>query len=174
MKQTTRSAGSFDRYSKTTRRAAFLAEMDRMVSWSALCALTEPVYPDAGNGRPPVGLKRMLRIYFLQNWFNLSESGAIQTCLPGHQAHLWLCQSQLSRHDEERQSPVRCGGTGESVHGSPPSVATSAGEVRLMSVTSTGMSGKMTLARVISGQFEFPQQNVRASFSFVVTYSDRP
>jgi len=73
MKQTTLSAGSFDRYSKTTRRSAFLAEMDRVVPWSALCALIEPVYPKAGNGRPPVGLERMLRIYFLQNWFNLSD-----------------------------------------------------------------------------------------------------
>jgi IS5 family transposase len=76
MKQQTLSAGSFDRYSKTTRRAAFLAEMDRAVPWSALCALIEPVYPKAGNGRPPVGLERMLRIYFLQNWFNLSDPAA--------------------------------------------------------------------------------------------------
>ena len=51
MKQQTLSAGSFDRYSKTTRRVAFLAEMDRAVPWSVLCALIEPVYPKAGNGR---------------------------------------------------------------------------------------------------------------------------
>lgn len=73
MKQMTLSAGGFDRHSKTTRRAAFLAEMDRVVPWSALCALIDPVYPRAGNGRPPIGLERMLRIYFLQNWFNLSD-----------------------------------------------------------------------------------------------------
>ncbi len=73
MKQMTLSAGGFDRHGKTTRRAAFLAEMDRVVPWSALCALIEPVYPKAGNGRPPIGLERMLRIYFLQNWFNLSD-----------------------------------------------------------------------------------------------------
>lgn len=73
MKQTTLSASSLDRYSKTTRRAAFLAEMERVVPWAALCALIAPVYPKAGNGRPPVGLERMLRIYFLQNWFNLSD-----------------------------------------------------------------------------------------------------
>src|SRR3972149_9777418 len=73
MKQTTLSTSSFDRYSKTTRRATFLAEMDRVVPWSALCALIEPVYPKAGNGRPPVGLERMLRVYFLQHWFNLSD-----------------------------------------------------------------------------------------------------
>ena len=40
-----------------------------------LCALIEPVYPKPGNGRPPVGLERMLRIYFLQQWFNLSDPG---------------------------------------------------------------------------------------------------
>ncbi len=73
MKQMTLSAGGFDRHGKTTRRAAFLTEMDRLVPWSALCALIEPVYPKAGNGRPPIGLERMLRIYFLQNWFNLSD-----------------------------------------------------------------------------------------------------
>jgi transposase, IS5 family len=73
MKQQTLSTGSFDRYGKTTRRAAFLAAMDRVVPWSVLCALIEPVYPKAGNGRPPIGLERMLRIYFLQNWFNLSD-----------------------------------------------------------------------------------------------------
>jgi IS5 family transposase len=73
MKQLTLSTVGFDRHGKTTRRAAFLAEMDRVVPWSALCALIEPVYPKAGNGRPPIGLERMLRIYFLQNWFNLSD-----------------------------------------------------------------------------------------------------
>jgi IS5 family transposase len=44
-----------------------------VVPWSELCALIEPFYPKAGNGRPPIGLERMLRIYFLQQWFNLSD-----------------------------------------------------------------------------------------------------
>jgi IS5 family transposase len=73
MKQMTLSTSGFDRYTKTTRRAAFLAEMDRVVPWSELCALIEPFYPKAGNGRPPIGLERMLRVYFLQQWFNLSD-----------------------------------------------------------------------------------------------------
>ena len=73
MKQMTLSASGFERYTKTTRRAAFLAEMDRVVPWRELCALIEPFYPSAGNGRPPIGLERMLRIYFLQQWFNLSD-----------------------------------------------------------------------------------------------------
>src|SRR5689334_20599274 len=67
------SATGFERYGKTTRRAAFLAEMEPVVPWRELCALIEPVYPKPGHGRPPVGLERMLRIYFLQQWFNLSD-----------------------------------------------------------------------------------------------------
>ena len=37
------------RYSKTTRRAAFLAEMNRVMPCLVLCALIEPVYPKAGK-----------------------------------------------------------------------------------------------------------------------------
>jgi transposase, IS5 family len=73
MKQMTLATSGFERYAKTTRRAAFLAEMDRIVPWAELCALIKPVYPKPGNGRPPIGLERMLRIYFLQQWFNLSD-----------------------------------------------------------------------------------------------------
>jgi len=73
MKQKTLATLGFDKYTKITRRAVFLGEMDRVVPWSELCALIEPVYPKPGNGRPPVGLERMLRIYFLQHWFNLSD-----------------------------------------------------------------------------------------------------
>ena len=63
----------FERYSKKTRRAQFLEEMEQVVPWRELRALIEPHYPKAGNGRPPVGVERMLRIYFLQQWFNLSD-----------------------------------------------------------------------------------------------------
>jgi len=73
MKQLSLAQGGFERYGKTTKRAAFLAEMDRVVPWTRLCALIEPHYPKAGRGRHPVGLERMLRIHFLQHWFNLSD-----------------------------------------------------------------------------------------------------
>jgi IS5 family transposase len=73
MEQRTLASTGFERYRKTTRRAAFLAEMEQAVPWAELCALVEPVYPKPGNGRRPVGLERMLRIYFLQQWFNLSD-----------------------------------------------------------------------------------------------------
>lgn len=63
----------FERYSKKTRRAQFLDEMEQVVPWGELSALVEPYYPKPGNGRPPVGVERMLRIYFLQHWFNLSD-----------------------------------------------------------------------------------------------------
>lgn len=76
MKQKTLAAVGFERYAKMTRRAAFLSEMERVVPWRELCALVEPFYPKPGNGRPPVGLERMLRIYFLQQWFNLSDPAA--------------------------------------------------------------------------------------------------
>jgi len=65
----------FERYTKKTRRAVFLEEMNQVVPWRELCALIEPHYPKAGSGRPPIGVERMLRTYFLQQWFNLSDPG---------------------------------------------------------------------------------------------------
>jgi hypothetical protein len=58
---------------KTTRREEFLREMDRVIPWKKLTKLIAPHYPVAGNGRPPLGLEKMLRIHFLQHWFNLSD-----------------------------------------------------------------------------------------------------
>ena len=61
---------------KVTRRERFLAEMDAVIPWSRLVRLIEPHYPKAGQGRQPLGLEKMLRIYFLQQWFNLSDPQA--------------------------------------------------------------------------------------------------
>jgi IS5 family transposase len=61
---------------KTTRREQFLTEMDAIIPWPELLELIEPHYPKAGKGRPPLGLEKMLRIHFLQIWFNLSDPGA--------------------------------------------------------------------------------------------------
>jgi IS5 family transposase len=47
--------------------------MDKIAPWRRLCGVIEPIYPKAGNGRPPIGLDRKLRIYFLQHWFTLSD-----------------------------------------------------------------------------------------------------
>ncbi len=59
---------------RRTRRELFLAEMEAVVPWAELLAVVEPHYPrGGGRGRPPVGLSSMLRIYFLQQWFALSD-----------------------------------------------------------------------------------------------------
>ena len=58
---------------RRTRRERFLTEMDRVIPWRRLSALVEPHYPKPGNGRPPQPLETMLRIHFLQQFFNLSD-----------------------------------------------------------------------------------------------------
>lgn len=63
----------FEACRKPTRRDRFLETMNRIVPWQALCAVVEPYYPKRGNGRPPIGLERMLRMHFLQHWFNLAD-----------------------------------------------------------------------------------------------------
>ncbi len=74
MKQLTLAATrGFEKHSRATRKAEFLARMERLIPWSEFCAVIEPHYPKAGNGRPPVGLERMLRMYCIANWFNLSD-----------------------------------------------------------------------------------------------------
>ena len=72
---TQQTLAGFEKYGKTTRRAQFLAEMDRVVPWGEIAAVIEPHYPKPGSegGRPPIALEKMLRIYFLQAWFNLSD-----------------------------------------------------------------------------------------------------
>ncbi len=61
---------------KVTRRERFLGEMDAVIPWERLQALIEPHYPKVGKGRHPLGLEKMLRIYFVQQWFDLSDPGA--------------------------------------------------------------------------------------------------
>lgn len=76
MKQTTFASLAFDSKKKLTRRERFLREMDQVVPWTRLLKLIAPHYPKAGNGRAPMPLEMMLRIYFLQQWFNLSDPAA--------------------------------------------------------------------------------------------------
>lgn len=65
----------FEKHAKTTRRAQFLADMASIVPWRELEGVVEPVYPKVSElgGRPPIELQKMLRMYFLQLWFNLSD-----------------------------------------------------------------------------------------------------
>lgn len=73
MKQTTFASAAWDKKGKVTRRERFLKEMDAVIPWKHLNRLIEPHYPKAGNGTQPMPQERMLRIYFMQQWFNLSD-----------------------------------------------------------------------------------------------------
>ena len=63
----------FEKHNRATRKAEFLTRMEGLMPWAEFCALIEPHYPKAGNGRPPIGLERMLRMYCVANWFNLAD-----------------------------------------------------------------------------------------------------
>ncbi len=73
--QTFASQASFEKHGRKSKRELFLDQMNQVVPWAELQALVEPAYPRAGNGRQPVGLGIMLRTYFLQQWFSLSDPG---------------------------------------------------------------------------------------------------
>jgi transposase, IS5 family len=73
MKNVTFASLAYDSKKKKTRREKFLEEMDRVIPWSKLLPLITPHYPRIGNGRQPMPLERMLRIYFLQQWYKLSD-----------------------------------------------------------------------------------------------------
>lgn len=73
MKQMSLATAGFEKHARATRKGEFLARMETLMPWAEWCALIEPYYPKAGNGRPPVGVERMLRMYCLANWFNLAD-----------------------------------------------------------------------------------------------------
>jgi IS5 family transposase len=66
---------AYDNKKKRTKREKFLAEMDQVIPWAELLKIIRKHYPKAGNGRQPMPLERMLRIYFLQQWYGLSDPG---------------------------------------------------------------------------------------------------
>ena len=70
---------------KTTRREKFLARMETLIPWAKLLAVIEPFYPKGERGRPPIGLERMLRVYFLQQWYGLADE-ALEDALYDSQA----------------------------------------------------------------------------------------
>ncbi|NAW23534.1 transposase, partial [Salmonella sp. gx-f9] len=74
-KQTSFSEAEYAGKKRVTKRERFLAEMEKVVPWTRLVAAVEPHYPKGERGRPPIGLQRMLRIYFLQQWYGLSDEG---------------------------------------------------------------------------------------------------
>ena len=97
MKQMTLAgAKGFEVHGRATRKAEFLARMEALVPWAAFCALIEPDYPKVGNGRPQVGLERMLRMYLIANWFNLADE-ACEDALYDIAAFRDFCRIDLGR-----------------------------------------------------------------------------
>ena len=82
----------------TTRRELFLQEMDRLVPWAQCVALIEPVYPQSGKGRQPIGVETMLRMYLLQTWFRLSAKGTEEAIYDSYA----MKQFMAIRFDEEQ------------------------------------------------------------------------
>lgn len=64
---------------RRTRRETFLSEMEEVIPWSRLIGRIAPHYPKGERGRPPIGLERMLRIYFLQQWYGLADEHLEET-----------------------------------------------------------------------------------------------
>ena len=81
---------------KQTRRDKFLAEMEQMVPWSRLATRLQPLYPKGERGRPPIGLQKMLRIYFLQQWYGLADE-AVEDALYDSQALRGFAGIELGR-----------------------------------------------------------------------------
>jgi IS5 family transposase len=75
MRQGSFSQAEYAGKKKQTRRDRFLGEMEQVVPWARLVERLRPLYPKGERGRPPIGLERMLRIYFLQQWYGLADEG---------------------------------------------------------------------------------------------------
>ena len=98
---------------KQTRRDKFLAEMEQVVPWARLVDRLRPFYPKGERGRPPIGLERMLRLYFLQQWYGLADE-ALEDALYDSQA-LRLCRHRSvggddSGRDDGAELPPLAGG----------------------------------------------------------------
>lgn len=75
MKQQTFSDIEYSNRRKKTKREEFLDSMDEMIPWDHWVGIIRPYYPSGKRGRPPKSIEAMLRMYLMQNWFNLSDAG---------------------------------------------------------------------------------------------------
>jgi IS5 family transposase len=82
--QSSFSQAEFAAKKKTTRREKFLARMEQLIPWAQLMAVIEPFYPKGQRGRPPIGLERMLRVYFLQQWYALADEALEDALYDSH------------------------------------------------------------------------------------------
>lgn len=71
----------FEQDRRQTKRDVFLQTMNEIVPWTQLCEVVEPHYPKGEGGRPPIGLERMLRMHFVQHWFNLADEACEEALL---------------------------------------------------------------------------------------------
>jgi len=74
MKQQTFSDIEYSHRRKKTKREEFLEAMDQIIPWQHWIDLIKDYYPSGKRGRPPRGIETMLRMYLMQNWFNLSDA----------------------------------------------------------------------------------------------------
>jgi hypothetical protein len=112
LRQWTFSSVGFETHGKQTRRHRFLTEMDAIVPWRRLFRLIEPHYFKGNRGRPLIGIDRMLLIYFLQLWFNLSDPGVEHALYDSAAMRDQRTQSSLDRiiiqfSDQARIRPRR-------------------------------------------------------------------
>lgn len=97
LSQTSFAQAEYERKKKRTRRGIFLEKMERVVPWSRLVGVIEPHYPKSGKrGRPPIGLERMLRMYFVQQWYGLADE-AVEDAIYDSQALRNFMGIDLSR-----------------------------------------------------------------------------
>lgn len=75
MKQQTFSDIEYSNRRRKTKREEFLDSMDEMIPWDYWVSIIKPYYPSGKRGRPPKSIETMLRMYLMQNWFNLSDEG---------------------------------------------------------------------------------------------------
>ena len=103
-------AKGFDAHGRVTRKAEFLTRMDALVPWVVFCEFIGPHYPKPGNGRPQIGIERMLRMYLVADrGTNRRKSSVLcqgRATLPDAQAHLGIYQGPISRPVQERQPSI--------------------------------------------------------------------
>lgn len=90
---------------RVTRREKFLAEMEQVVPWLRLLDAIEPFYPKGLRGRPPIGLERMLRLYFVQQWFGLSDE-SVEDAVSDSAAIRYFVGIDLSREEAPDSTTV--------------------------------------------------------------------
>jgi transposase, IS5 family len=103
--QTSFSQAEFADKKKLTRREKFLGRMEEMIPWAELLAVIEPYYPKGERGRPPIGLERMLRVYFLQQWYGLADE-AIEDAIYDSQAMRGFARIDLAADGVPDATPL--------------------------------------------------------------------